>query len=177
MNAARDDPQRLLQPEAQWTEPWGASEDGTHCDKCDGAGHVQHSCWSCLLTRPERSCPVCGGRVRWEDLCPVCRGRGRVDGDPRHGVSVFPTREALYRYMLENKGDLDGCTVVELEARPAEDRDFDADQGAMLVIPTAIRGCEPIDPELAERVSSGRPSSSSGSGQAGGRGAHSWRPP
>jgi hypothetical protein len=152
MNPARDDPQRLLQSEAQWTQPWGASEDGTHCDKCDGAGRVEHCCWSCRLTRVEPSCPVCGGKVRWEDVCPVCRGSGQVDGDPRHGVSVFPKREALYRYMLDTGADLDGCTIVELEAQPAEDPDFDADQGAMLVIPSAVCGCEAVDPELVERL-------------------------
>lgn len=73
----------------------------------------------------------------------MCRGSGRVDGSPRHGVSVFPSREGLYRYMLNKKADVDSCVVVELEADPAEDVDFDADQGAMLVIPKRVVGCAP----------------------------------
>jgi hypothetical protein len=92
--------------------------------------------------------------VSWEDDCPVCRGSGKVDGKPRHGVSVFPTLEGLYRYMLANDADLEECVIVELDAGPAEDVDFDADQGAMLVIPTEILECEGVDDELAEAVRS-----------------------
>src|SRR5437868_376273 len=103
MNPQGEDPQRLLGDEAQWTEPWGASEHNTHCEKCDGTGRAQYRCWSCLLTQADRSCPACGGKVGWEDVCPVCRGSGKVDGEPRHGVSVFPRREALYRYMLRTE--------------------------------------------------------------------------
>jgi hypothetical protein len=60
-------------------------------------------------------------------------------------VSAFPSIEALYHYMLRHGADLDDCTIVELEARLADDVDFDADEGVMLVIPTAIRGCSPAD--------------------------------
>lgn len=142
----------MLTDSGQWTEPWGSSEDQTTCDKCEGGGRTQHECWSCLLTEAKDSCPVCHGVVRWEDQCPVCRGTGKTDGDPRHGVSVFPTVEGLYHYMLVNDADLDSCTIVELDAELADDVDFDADQGAMLVIPTAIRGCGPVDRELIHRI-------------------------
>jgi hypothetical protein len=90
--------------------------------------------------------------VKWEEECPVCRGTRRVDGKPRHGVSVFPTLEGLYHYMLANKADLDGCVIVELDAQRAEDVDFDADQGAMLVIPTRIVDCAGVDRGIAADV-------------------------
>lgn len=154
MNPTSEEPGRLLSEDGQWTEPWGSSEDGTRCDKCDGDGRTAHECWSCLLTGARPSCPVCSGRVRWEDDCPVCRGSGRVDGKPRHGVSVFPTSEGLYHYMLMKEADLAACVIVELDARPAEDVDFDADQGAMLVIPTEILGCAGVDEELADEIAS-----------------------
>jgi DnaJ-class molecular chaperone len=154
MNSPGEDPQRLLTEEGQWTEPWGASEDKTHCDKCDGLGRVQHTCWSCALTEPNQSCPACGARVRWEGTCPVCHGSGETNGKPRHGVSVFPTLEGLYHYMIESEADVEKCMVVELqaEAEPAPELDFDADQGAMLVIPRSVRGCDRVDRELMDRV-------------------------
>jgi hypothetical protein len=152
MNPSSQEPTRLLSEDGQWTEPWGSSEHGARCDKCDGSGETQFECWSCVLTGARDSCPVCLGRVRWDDRCPVCRGTTRVDGKPRHGVSVLPTVEGLYHYMLAKEADLDGCVIVELEANPAQDLDFDADQGAMLVIPTRILGCAAVDHELAADV-------------------------
>jgi hypothetical protein len=67
-------------------------------------------------------------------------------------VSVFPTLEGLYRYMIVKHADLDDCVTLELDAIRADDLDFDADQGALLVIPTAILACHPVDRALVERV-------------------------
>jgi hypothetical protein len=152
MNPASADPVGLLSEAGQWTEPWGGSDDGADCDKCQGERRTTYECWSCLLTGAKPDCPVCAGRISWEDECPVCRGSGRIDGSPRHGVSVFPTLPGLYHYMLTSEADLDGCVVVELEGRPSGDVDFDADQGAMLVIPTAVLACHEVDRRLAEEV-------------------------
>jgi DnaJ-class molecular chaperone len=152
MNSSSDEARGLLSDDGQWTEPWGSSEDGASCDKCGGAGRTQFECWSCVLTGARPSCPVCAGRIRWEGECPVCRGTTRVDGKPRHGVSVFPTEEGLYHYMLAKDADLGGCVIVELDARQAEDPDFDADQGAMLVLPARIVGCWSVDRELAAGI-------------------------
>ena len=152
MNPRSEDPSALLTEEGQWTEPWGSSEDGARCDKCGGQGSTRHECWSCELAGPRPSCPVCRGAVRWEAECPVCRGDGRVDGRPRHGVSVFPRLEGLYHYMVIKGAELDDCVIVELEGERAPDVDFDADQGAVLVIPTEILGCTGVDPELAQRI-------------------------
>jgi hypothetical protein len=154
MNPAGEDSRRLLTEAGQWTQPWGESEDGTSCEKCEGSGRTRFECWSCLLTAANERCPVCAGAVRWENECPVCRGSGEIDGQPRHGVSVFPTVEGLYHYMLDSGADLDDCVVLELDAKPSGDVDFDADQGAMLVIPREILSCEPVDPTLARDVRS-----------------------
>ena len=66
--------------------------------------------------------------------------------------SVFPTLEGLYHYMMVKDADLAECTIVELGADPSDDVDFDADQGAMLVIPIEILGCERVDRQLIERI-------------------------
>jgi hypothetical protein len=105
-----------------------------------------------MLTARDESCPVCSGRVRWEDVCPVCRGDGTIDGKPRHGVSAFPTVEGLYHYMLANDADLAECVIVEMDAQPAGDVDFDADQGAMLVIPHEIKRCVEVDRARFEQI-------------------------
>lgn len=154
MNPSSQNPSRLLSEEGQWTEPWGNSEDGGSCEKCGGTGRARYECWPCVLTGARKACPVCSGAVRWDDECPVCRGSGRVDGKPRHGVSVFPTVEGLYHYMLTKEADVAECVVVELEGDPAGDVDFDADQGAILVIPRRILRCAAVDRELSSRVES-----------------------
>lgn len=153
MHQAERDPQQLLNEERQWTAPWGGSEDGARCDKCQGIGRTGFECWSCLLTGTNSACPACHGRVRYEARCPVCRGSGEVDGKPRHGVSAFPTAEALYHYLLATGAELVGM-LVELEAEPSDDVDFDADQGGILVIPTAIVATRPMQPEAIETIRS-----------------------
>lgn len=160
---------RVLTEAGQWTEPWGASNDSERCDKCAGAGEVPYECWSCIAGEPDEDCAACGGRVRWQARCPVCRGDGLIDGAPRHGVSAFPTEKGLYRYMLAKGADLDGCVVVEMEATLAEDVDFDADQGALLVLPVEIVARKPVDLGLARRVfaHAGAPGVSAHTGAAG----------
>lgn len=152
MNRSEDDPAELLHEDNQRTEPWGGSEHGSACDKCGEEGSTDYCCWSCLLTRPSPTCPACEGKVRWHDVCPVCRGTGLVDGKPRRGVSAFPRLEGLYHYMLHNGANLDDCVIVALEAGGAADVDFDADEGAVLVTPTGLRECMPVDDALIERV-------------------------
>ncbi len=58
---------------------------------------------------------------------------------------MFPDEDGLYRYMVERGADFEGCVVVELEGHESEDEDFDADEGALLVIPTRIVDCRPVD--------------------------------
>jgi hypothetical protein len=67
-------------------------------------------------------------------------------------VSVFPRVEGLYHYMTVKGADLDDCVIVELDGEPSGEVDFDADQGAMLVIPRAIVGCGPVDDRVMARV-------------------------
>jgi hypothetical protein len=55
--------------------------------------------------------------------------------------------------MLVKDTDLAQCLIVEMDADPAADVDFDADQGAMLVIPKEIKRCDQVDRMLMERIS------------------------
>ena len=129
-----DDPERLLDPDQQRTEPWGGTVYG-RCDKCGGAGHTEH----------ERR----DGQIE----CPSCEGTGEIDDSERDGVSVFPDLDGLYRYMVRRNAELEeGTQVLSLEGLPSEDRDFDADEGAMLVNPTRIVTTEPIDGERVEQL-------------------------
>ena len=45
-------------------------------------------------------------------------------------------------------------TLVALEAELADDVDFDADQGSILVIPTAIENARPIEPDALDTIRS-----------------------
>ena len=119
-----EDPQRLLDPENQKSEPWGGTVWG-RCDKCGGSGETEHV----------------GGEV---DECPACQGSGEVDDSERDGVSVFRDEDALYRYMRRRNADLEDSVLVELEGTPSEDEDFDADEGALLVHPTRIVDVRPL---------------------------------
>ena len=153
MQSAADDPEQLLDEERQWCAPWGGCEDVARCDKCQGTGRTGFECWSCLLTGTNPECPACHGRVRYESECPVCRGTGEVQGRPRRGVSAFPTAEGLYHYLLATEAELVGL-LVELDAEPSGEVDFDADQGAILVIPTAIQNVRPMQPEAIDTIRS-----------------------
>jgi hypothetical protein len=152
LDPSHEDPGRLLGASGAWTEPWGDSRNGAPCDKCRGRGWTAHRCWSCVLDGRDAACAACGGRVEWEDRCPVCRGTGSVDGAPRRGVSVFPAPAGLYRYMLSRGVDLSDCVVVELEGERAPDADFDADEGAVLMVARRVADSSPPDGELIARV-------------------------
>ena len=60
-------------------------------------------------------------------------------------MSVFPDEDGLYRYMIDRGADFEDCVVVELEGHESDDDDFDADEGALLVIPTRIVDARPVD--------------------------------
>ncbi|HEU4735898.1 MAG TPA: hypothetical protein VFS48_02580 [Solirubrobacterales bacterium] len=145
------DPQRLLDPEQQRTDPWGEPEHGP-CDKCAGAGEVLYECRSCLEAGAVADCPSCQGRVRFRETCPACLGDGRIDRTYRRGVAVFPTREGLYRYLAERNADIANRLIVEIEGRLAEERDLDADAGALLIHPEEIVEVRPLDGELVARI-------------------------
>ena len=137
LHPADEDPQRLLDPENQTSEPWGGTIYG-RCDKCGGSGETEHECESCTATSANPDCPACHGEVRYMAECPACEGSGEIDDSSREGVSVFPDVDGLYRYMRRREADIDGSLLVELEGEPAEDEDFDADEGALLIRPTRI---------------------------------------
>ena len=83
-------------------------------------------------------CAACHGRVRWRATCPVCRGTGEIDPALRRGISVFPRAEGLLEYMRRRDTEIDGELLVELEGVRSDDEDFDADEGAVLIVPTRV---------------------------------------
>lgn len=139
------DPEALLDPDNQETEPWSGTVRG-RCDKCGGSGKTEHECESCSSGTPDSDCPACGGEVRYEDECPACEGSGEIDDSARDGVSVFPDEDGLYRYMIERDADLDdACLLVALEGEESEDEDFDADEGALLIRPKRVVSTGELD--------------------------------
>jgi hypothetical protein len=145
-----EDPQRLLDPDQQQSEPWSGTVYG-RCDKCGGEGQTTHECESCKARR-DHGCPACHGRIRYQDECPACEGSGEVDDSCRDGVSVFPDEDGLYRYMIRREADLDGCRLVELEGTVSPDDDFDADEGALLIRPTRVVDARPLDRERIDEL-------------------------
>jgi hypothetical protein len=151
LNPADSDPEDLLDPENQVSEPWGGTVYG-RCDKCGGSGTTEHRCRSCEAGGADPDCPVCQGSVTYEDECPACEGEGRIDDSKREGVSVFPTLEGLWRYMRERDGAVERSVLVELEGEESVDEDFDADEGALLVFPKRIVDAREVDLGELERL-------------------------
>jgi len=146
------DPQRLLNPAEQVTEPWGGHDHGP-CDKCAGAGTALYECSSCMEAGARPDCPACQGRVRFPETCPACLGDGQIDHTTRHGIAAFPSREGLYRYLAgEPEARIEGNVVVEMEGPVSEERDLDADAGALLVCPERIVSVTPLDPSIVEAI-------------------------
>jgi hypothetical protein len=143
--------EELLDPDQQFTEPWGGHDHG-RCDKCGTAGVALYECRSCLERGPRSDCPACQGRVRFRETCPACLGDGHIDHTRRAGIAVFPAREGLYRYLAEKNASVEGKIVVELEGRLGEERDIDADAGALLLMPERIVEAVPLDTELIAAI-------------------------
>jgi hypothetical protein len=142
--AADADPQDLLDPRNQVSTPWGGPDHGP-CDKCGQSDRCGYRCLSCLEEGPRPDCPACGGRVEFEDVCPTCEGSGEITRTKRSGVSAFPSLAGLYRYLAEREADLGDGVILELEGRLSEDRDLDADSGAVLIYPTAVLARHEVD--------------------------------
>jgi len=124
-------------PAHQECAPWGGGRTGP-CDKCHGAAQTDHECLSCVTAGADPDCAACHGRVRWRATCPVCRGTGEIDPALRRGISVFPRAEGLLEYMRRRDTEIDGELLVELEGVRSDDEDFDADEGALLIVPTRV---------------------------------------
>jgi rRNA maturation protein Nop10 len=150
VQSPEQDPQELLHPGNQVTEPWGEDHHGP-CDKCQGTGRTDHECESCKAG-VDASCPSCAGSVFYERECPACGGSGRIDEPARRGISVFPDEDGLYRYMLKREGRLEGRALVVLAGELSEDEDVDADEGALLVRPTEVVEVRDVDRDCVERL-------------------------
>jgi hypothetical protein len=148
-----ESPDDLLEPENQVCHPWGEPEFGP-CDKCGGGGETDYECQSCMATGADSDCPSCHGQVHFRGTCPPCDGTGEITDSQRNGVSVFPKREGLLRYLLKRDADIEG-KIVSLRGEPTGDLDFDADDGAFLVRPTEILGAEPVNAEELRRLQAG----------------------
>ncbi|HKH65093.1 MAG TPA: hypothetical protein VKA35_06485 [Solirubrobacterales bacterium] len=150
---AEEDPGVLLDPDKQVTEPWGEPNHGP-CDKCGGSGTTVYECFSCLEAGSDPKCPACSGRVRFDQTCPACQGSGEIQRTRRRGVAVFPAREGLYRYLAwKNDANVEGKVVVEMVGELSEDRDLDADHGALLIHPEELVSVEPLDAEVVHSIS------------------------
>jgi hypothetical protein len=145
------DLRRLLDPDCQFTDPWGGHDHGP-CDKCGGGGTALYECRSCLQAGARSDCPACQGRVRFRETCPTCMGNGEITHTRRRGIAVFPAREGLYRYLAEKNAEVTGKVIVELRGRLSEERDLDADAGALLLLPDEIVAVEPLAPELVAMI-------------------------
>jgi len=53
--------------------------------------------------------PAVIGEGEFDDVCPAREGSGEISRTTRTGVSVFPTEEGLYRYLVEKGAELDGA--------------------------------------------------------------------
>jgi hypothetical protein len=147
-----DDLQRLLNPAEQVTQPWGGHDHGP-CDKCRGEGTTIYGCSSCMEAGAKPDCPACQGRVRFRETCPACLGSGLIDHTLRHGIAAFPSREGLYRYLADKPdAQFQGKVMVELEGPISEERDLDADAGALLICPERIVSVAPLDPSVVEAI-------------------------
>lgn len=151
LHPADDDPQRLLDPDEQSSEPWEGTVYG-RCEKCGGSGRTEHECESCVASGSDPGCPVCRGSVRFEGECPACQGSGEIDDSERDGISVFPDEDGLYRYMVGRDADVADAQLVVLEGEETGDEDFDADEGALLVRPRKILDARPVDRERLRRA-------------------------
>ncbi len=141
----REDPDGLLKPENQVSTPWGGPDHG-RCDKCGGSGEVRHRCLSCLESdEPDAECEACAGRAEWDDICPTCEGDGEITRTRRRGVSVLPTIAGLRRYLADRDVDPEGCAIVELDGPLSDDRDLDADSGALLIFPREVVAVHPLE--------------------------------
>jgi len=108
---------------------------------------VTFRCLSCIETGPRAECQACQGRVEFVAECPTCGGSSEISDTVRAGVSVFPTIEGLYRYLVERDKELSGSVIVELDGSLSDDLDLDADSGALLVHPTELITRHEIDHE------------------------------
>ena len=147
-----EDPGVLLDPGQQVTEPWGEPEHGP-CDKCEGEGDTVYECFSCVEAGADPDCPVCQGRVQFQQTCPTCQGSGEIHRTQRRGIAVFPRREGLYRYLAwKNDASIENKLVVEMAGEPSDDCDLDADHGAMLIFPQQLVSVERLDAEVVASI-------------------------
>jgi hypothetical protein len=90
--------------------------------------------------------------MRYRETCPACLGSGRIEHTRRAGLAVFPRREGLYRYLAETDAEVRGKLLVELTGELSEERDLDADAGALLLFPREIVAATPLEEALVQAI-------------------------
>jgi hypothetical protein len=68
------------------------------------------------------------------------------------GIAVFPKHAGLYRYLAWKDAEVEEKAVVELAGSLSEDRDLDADHGALLIFPDRILSIERLDAEVVRSL-------------------------
>lgn len=140
-------PEDLLDPANQRSELW-TGVAYRRCDDCGGYGQTLHRCHRCGGAR----CDWCDQYGSILEDCATCHGTGEIDDTVREGVSCCPTLDVLYAYFRGRHANLDNCVVVTLEGELADEEDWDADAGAVLIRPTRIVSVEPLDPAVIEEI-------------------------
>jgi hypothetical protein len=75
--------------------------------------------------------------------CARCGRQGTVE-DVRRGVSCCRSLAALQSYFASRGASVDGCAVLELEGEESDEADWDAADGAVLVLPTRVVRVMPL---------------------------------
>lgn len=78
--------------------------------------------------------------------CLGCHAQGYVE-DVRYGVSACKREDDLYEYMTSHHAYMVGAVIVEIEGELSDDEDHDADDGAVLILPTRIVSTRPVPQE------------------------------
>jgi hypothetical protein len=96
-----------------------------------------------------KRCTACNGEgIHWvsaddfsDDMttepCAACDGEGQVE-DVRRGVSCCRSIDDLRSYFADRGADLTGDQLITLDGELSDDDDYDADDGAVLVLPSRI---------------------------------------
>lgn len=132
----------LLDPATWQSRPW-VGELWKRCPDC-------YEGWVQVFDEDGRAVFDRHGEPEFE-ICGTCRGSSEVE-DVRYGVSACQDLDQLYRYFAERDAELDGCVLVELRGRRAEDDDHEWTRGAILVWPTEIVSVTSLDPAEIEAV-------------------------
>lgn len=126
IHPAGEAPETILS-ESRWNSRVWVGESQKPCDECNGQGEVDDD-------EDEDGRAV---------TCENCRGEGYVE-DVRRGVSCCRSIDDLREYFSGRGANFEGDVLIELDGDLSRDEDWDAADGAVLVLPTRIVGVATI---------------------------------